>query len=200
MLLLKCTLGWIWKHSLWSLEAAAASITTNFLAFWHRNFFVKISTFPILRLIFCRNFRLTDFKTLRVSLLSFYIFLNTFQLCSYTFFKWANPGLFFVYFWSFQTNITNFNNKYLWKNVHPVYSVGIRTHVLRNESPPITTRPGQLKGLTGWHDNVPTQQKAWLFYKIKINRVLYKTAYLFAKWGSFPAIQLLVLLTKDLRE
>ena len=33
------------------------------------------------------------------------------------FFKWANPGLFFVYFWSFQTNITNFCNKYMWKNV-----------------------------------------------------------------------------------
>ena len=27
--------------------------------------------------------------------------------------KWANPGLFFVYFRSFQTNITNFYNKYL---------------------------------------------------------------------------------------
>ena len=29
--------------------------------------------------------------------------------------KWSNPGLFFVYFWSFQTNIPNFYNKYMWK-------------------------------------------------------------------------------------
>ena len=26
----------------------------------------------------------------------------------YLSFKWANPGLFFIYFWSFQTNNTNF--------------------------------------------------------------------------------------------
>ena len=48
--------------------------------------------------------------------------------------KWANPGLFFVYFQSFQTNITNFYNKYMWKNVHPVYGAGIQTHDLRNVS------------------------------------------------------------------
>ena len=48
--------------------------------------------------------------------------------------KWANPGLFFVYFRSFQTNITKFYNKYMWKNVHPVYSDGILTHDLWNVS------------------------------------------------------------------
>ena len=49
----------------------------------------------------------------------------------YFFIKWANPGLFIVYFWSFHTNITNFYNKYMWKNVQPVYA-GIWTHDLRN--------------------------------------------------------------------
>ena len=43
--------------------------------------------------------------------------------------KWANPGLFFVYFWSFQTNITIFTT-----NVHPLYGAGIRTHNLWNVS------------------------------------------------------------------
>ena len=35
----------------------------------------------------------------------------------YFFIKWANPGLFFVYFRSFQTNNTIFYNKSMWKNV-----------------------------------------------------------------------------------
>ena len=44
--------------------------------------------------------------------------------------KWANTGLFFVYFRSFQTNNTNFFNKYMWKNVHPVYGARIQTYDL----------------------------------------------------------------------
>ena len=32
--------------------------------------------------------------------------------------KWAIPGLFFY----------NFNNKCMWKNVHPIYGAGICTH------------------------------------------------------------------------
>ena len=32
-------------------------------------------------------------------------------------FKWANPGLFFIYFRSFQTNNTIFYNKSMWNNV-----------------------------------------------------------------------------------
>ena len=54
----------------------------------------------------------------------------------------GQPGLLFVYFRSFQKHY-NFYNKYMWKNVHPVYGAGIQTHNLRNcESLPITTRPG----------------------------------------------------------
>ena len=57
--------------------------------------------------------------------------------------KWANPGLFFVYFESFQTNNTIFTiNKCekmscpstIWRNSNPRSS--------EHESPPITTRPG----------------------------------------------------------
>ena len=44
--------------------------------------------------------------------------------------KWANTGLFFVYFRSFQTNNTNFFNKYMWKNVHPIYGARIQTYDL----------------------------------------------------------------------
>ena len=51
------------------------------------------------------------------------------------FFKWANPGPFFFYFRSFQTNITTiFTTNICGKNVHPVYGAGIRTHDLRNVS------------------------------------------------------------------
>ena len=45
--------------------------------------------------------------------------------------KIGQPGLFFVYFWSFQTNITIFTtNKCEKCQVHPVYGTGIRTHDL----------------------------------------------------------------------
>ena len=58
--------------------------------------------------------------------------------------NWANPGLFFVYFWSFQSNITIFCNKYMWKNVHPVYGRDSNPRPSERESPPIATRPGLL--------------------------------------------------------
>ena len=45
----------------------------------------------------------------------------------------ANPGLFVIYFWSFQTNITILQQIYV-KNVHPVYGSGIQTHDFRNVS------------------------------------------------------------------
>ena len=48
--------------------------------------------------------------------------------------KWANPGLFFIYFWSFQTNIITILQQIYVKNVHPVYNTGIRTHDLWNIS------------------------------------------------------------------
>ena len=58
--------------------------------------------------------------------------------------NWANPGLFFVYFRSFQTNNIIFTTNECEKcHVHPVSSAGIRTHdLLEHESTPITTRPG----------------------------------------------------------
>ena len=45
------------------------------------------------------------------------------------FFKWAIPGLSFVYFRSFSEKPPyNFCSKLMWKNVHPVYGAGIWTH------------------------------------------------------------------------
>ena len=42
------------------------------------------------------------------------------------FLKWANPSLFFVYFWSFQTNNKIFTTNQCEKcHVHPVYSARI---------------------------------------------------------------------------
>ena len=49
--------------------------------------------------------------------------------------KWANSDLFIVYFRSFSNkHHNNFYNKYMWKNIHPVYGAEIRTHDLRNMS------------------------------------------------------------------
>ena len=47
------------------------------------------------------------------------------------FLNWANPGLFFVYFRSFQTNNTILQQINVKKcHVHPVSGAGIRTHDL----------------------------------------------------------------------
>ena len=49
--------------------------------------------------------------------------------------KWAHPGLFFVLFSSFHTHTHyNFYNTFMWKNVHPGCSAGIRTHDLQKIS------------------------------------------------------------------
>ena len=44
--------------------------------------------------------------------------------------KWDNPGLFFVYFWSFQTNIITIFTTNICENVYPVNSAGNQTHDL----------------------------------------------------------------------
>ena len=46
----------------------------------------------------------------------------------------GQPQPLFRLFSVFQTNITNFYNKYMWKNAHPVYGAGIRTHDLQDMS------------------------------------------------------------------
>ena len=64
--------------------------------------------------------------------LSFFLFLSL-SLSFYLYIKWANPGLFFVYFWSFQTKF-HFLHQINVKNVHPVYGAKIRAHDLTNMS------------------------------------------------------------------
>ena len=53
-----------------------------------------------------------------------------------SFLNWANPGLFFVYLWSFQADIiTIFTPDQCEKcHVHTVYGTGIQTHDLWNVS------------------------------------------------------------------
>ena len=51
------------------------------------------------------------------------------------FFKWAIPGLFFIYFCLFKQTLQFLQQIYVEKcYVHPVYGAGIRTHDLRNTS------------------------------------------------------------------
>ena len=42
--------------------------------------------------------------------------------------------MFFRLFSVFSNKQYNFYNKYMWKNVHPVYGAGIQTHNLQNVS------------------------------------------------------------------
>ena len=70
---------------------------------------------------------------------------NTF----YFILKWANPGLFFVYFWSLQTNITIYRTIIFKKCTHSIRSRDLNPLPLERESLPITTRPG----LPPWNRN-----------------------------------------------
>ena len=61
------------------------------------------------------------------------------------FFKWANPGLFFVYFRSFSNkHYYNFYNRLMWKMSCPssIRHRDSNPWSLDHEPPPITTRPG----------------------------------------------------------
>ena len=54
----------------------------------------------------------------------------------HTILKWANPRLFFIHCWSFQTNNTIFTANQCEKcqKVHPVYGARIGTHNVMNMS------------------------------------------------------------------
>ena len=56
--------------------------------------------------------------------------------------RWANPGLFFVYFWSFQTNNTIFTSNQYKKCPSSIQNWDYKPRPLEHESSPITTRPG----------------------------------------------------------
>ena len=59
------------------------------------------------------------------------------------FLKWANPGLFFVYFRSFQTNIiTIFTTNICEKCPSSIQCRDLNPQPLERESLPITSRPG----------------------------------------------------------
>ena len=50
------------------------------------------------------------------------------------FFKWANPGHFFIYFRPSKHTLKILQQIGMWKNVHPVYGARIQTHNLWNMS------------------------------------------------------------------
>ena len=61
---------------------------------------------------------------------------NHCQIVSLFFFKknGPTPASFFCLFSVFSNKHYNFYNKYMWKNIHPVYGAGIWTHDLWNVS------------------------------------------------------------------
>ena len=60
------------------------------------------------------------------------------------FFKWANPDLFFIYFWSFQTNNTILKTNLCEKMSCPssIWRQDLNPQSIEHELSPITTRPG----------------------------------------------------------
>ena len=73
--------------------------------------------------------RITFFLNSDKLKINFYLDLILYWLA---FLKWAILDLFFFYFRSFAYKHQNsFYNKLMWKNVHPVYGAGIRTHDLQ---------------------------------------------------------------------
>ena len=68
-------------------------------------------------------------------------YLTLFHLLKIIFFKWANPGLFFIYFRSFQTIQYNFYNKSK-KCSFSIQRWDSNPWPFKHESSPITTRPG----------------------------------------------------------
>ena len=46
----------------------------------------------------------------------------------------GQPSPLIILFPVFSNKHYNFHNKYMWKNVHPVYGAGIQTHNLSNMS------------------------------------------------------------------
>ena len=63
--------------------------------------------------------------------------------------KWATPGLFFVYFWSFQININTILQQInVTKCPSSIWRWDLNPWPSKFESPPITTGPGSCQ--TGW--------------------------------------------------
>ena len=62
-----------------------------------------------------------------------YIDASPYKVRDY-FLKMGQPRPLFRLFLVFSNKHYNFYNKYMWKNVHPVYGPGIRTHELWNMS------------------------------------------------------------------
>ena len=110
----------------WTAEQGSYLLQLALQLFKHFSFAQTDSNLPIqteTQFAFFFNEIFNDFAhNILVALLNFFLK------------KWANPGLFFVYFRSFQVNQYNFYNKSMRKNVYPVYGTGIRTHDLLNMS------------------------------------------------------------------
>ena len=82
-------------------------------------------------------------QTSDIKLWSIFIFGKICIFFFFFFFKWANLGLFFVYFRSFQTNNTIFTTNQCEKMSCPssIRRRDSNPQPLERESPPITTRP-----------------------------------------------------------
>ena len=63
-------------------------------------------------------------------------------MATINFFKWANPGLFVIYFQSFQANSPIFTTNRCEKCPSSIWRQDSKPRPFKHESSPITTRPG----------------------------------------------------------
>ena len=89
------------------------------------------------RLKFCQKRWELFFAAFAAKLSKHLVLVNLFK-------KWAESGLFFIYFRSFQTHITIFATNKCEKMAIQYTGPGFELTTLERESPPITTRPGLL--------------------------------------------------------
>ena len=91
--------------------------------------------------LFCLLFQfwMTHWRTLNIGgSINWSLF---YQTRKYVFKQWANPGLFFVYFWSFQVNNTIFTTNQCEKCPCSIWHWDSNPKPFGHELPPITTRP-----------------------------------------------------------
>ena len=115
----------------WDICASVADVSRSSIGFLPVILFPVFDDSPFFFSIY-----LTSARIYLLSLCFLYASLYVIYLISLHLFlkKMGQPRPLFRLFSIFSNKHYNFYNKYMWKNVHPVYGAGIRTHNIWNMS------------------------------------------------------------------
>ena len=93
------------------------------------------------------------------------------SVLSWFFQKWADPGLFFIYFRLFKHKLQFFQQINVEKCPSSIGCRDLNSRPLEYESPPITTRPG-----------LPAKLTTYLYLIPRYHSFMYKATWPFCKW------------------